>query len=767
MKSIVGIFVCTIFSVISFVPCAAAALLAPPPPSINNIITPVGVAPPSNDTSESIMPIGLDNKAHAENISSSVRIVEPLSLMPAVTLALIDIPNLPIADNLFWQSDVGRTLNNRLISRPVESLTARFESSMRSLFQLPVASSGPNLLTNTLSNIFPSRVVLGLSKGGRGTLSLIACIQIDGEITTSQDFMDRALEQYVRTNKPASPSKYSFNDISVSTATTPSGESLQYTYLGNQLIITTDRDIMELMISNYVSPGRMNISKSGRLSVIRSRIEDANILKIAVNTQALNSALLEDEQWMRGPFSVATANILSGYDEVAIGINIVGSDIRESISVHLSEKGLKEKLGSSTTSIKISGTLAKYMPSNTLFFYTLSWNPLNDYEKWVSQGTAKNRWDSSLSSLLNNKKTLAQRLLSWTKKSKISIERSLLPALNNEIAFGIIEPDNLGASPEHIMIIKVKDPTAVETFLGKLPGVIRRTKNGINFTKTKYSGTAVYKGVSTKKEETAPSIAITEDALLIASSVITLRKILVQMQDGQETLVSQSSFANAASFFDNDASSIGYIDIKGIVNSLYAQLMNPQTAKTLGLDIALLPPVETVCAYIRPMAWFTSSDNSGEIKTSIRGTLGPVILSTGAFIAIAPTLMEYHDAQRRENAKNRLKEINLGIQLYAADFDKFPRRLSDLYPTYIKELSTFESPSHEGQIKEKLHIDTRSGLTYITGHSLQDLSNEILLFEDSRGYGGIGRHIITINGRVKWMSEALFQMQINKENSEK
>ena len=97
----------------------------------------------------------------------------------------------------------------------------------------------------------------------------------------------------------------------------------------------------------------------------------------------------------------------------------------------------------------------------------------------------------------------------------------------------------------------------------------------------------------------------------------------------------------------------------------------------------------------------------------------------------------YKSAQQRTlsvDVETHLKQIMLGFELYAADFDRYPAQLSDLVPNYISEQdwkTIFESPFNRGALNVPTDIDNKdlTNLVYVANHSLYDLGRDIIVYE--------------------------------------
>ena len=93
-----------------------------------------------------------------------------------------------------------------------------------------------------------------------------------------------------------------------------------------------------------------------------------------------------------------------------------------------------------------------------------------------------------------------------------------------------------------------------------------------------------------------------------------------------------------------------------------------------------------------------------------------------------------------------MKFIGVGLQLYAADADRFPLKLSDLWKEYVSREGRFVRPGSTKTLNGANDIDNLGDYAYVPGYTPTDLGDRILVYE--RVPGDKGRFALFLNGRV-------------------
>ena len=124
---------------------------------------------------------------------------------------------------------------------------------------------------------------------------------------------------------------------------------------------------------------------------------------------------------------------------------------------------------------------------------------------------------------------------------------------------------------------------------------------------------------------------------------------------------------------------------------------------------------------------------------------------------------------RNEKNKNicsfNLRRINGALQRYSYNHQgRFPKKLSELYPDYIKDLKVLTCPASKTEISKKEEIDEKTGYEYFGANLTTNSFPERVIVADKKGNHKDGRNVLFVNGKVKWVSEEEFQKLLNKSN---
>jgi hypothetical protein len=260
--------------------------------------------------------------------------------------------------------------------------------------------------------------------------------------------------------------------------------------------------------------------------------------------------------------------------------------------------------------------------------------------------------------------------------------------------------------------------------------------------------------------------------LLVSDSMNALRKAITQSRAPRSSLSEDGRFKELLRSFRESRFEVYYADLTKLVD-IYAALL-PALSRTNALSretLNKLPSANTLRSHLFPMGTARSivADPEGcLIETySPTGTL-PLIGLAG--LAAWPLAVEKERQHVSSQVDQKFRQVMLGLHLYAADFDRFPLQLSEIYPNYVKNLSTFESPFKRNQLKTPQDIDNPelTNMIYIPGRSLQGLGTDLMLYEkdptrllQTRSEGSqLFHHVITLDGKKAWMSKSALDARL-------
>jgi len=176
-----------------------------------------------------------------------------------------------------------------------------------------------------------------------------------------------------------------------------------------------------------------------------------------------------------------------------------------------------------------------------------------------------------------------------------------------------------------------------------------------------------------------------------------------------------------------------------------------------------LPSPESISQHLVPVAIGSRLDETTfhVDAFSPTGTLSVgLVLIARATASLGKYNVETSDRQTADN----MKKIGVALHEYAADFDRFPLALSELYPTYITDLAAFTSPTGKREVTGREQIDMKSDYVYVSGVRLNDLSTAIILHTKSYVHEG-KRTVLSLNNEVKHVDEAAFEAMMARQGS--
>ncbi|MCX7803695.1 MAG: DUF3352 domain-containing protein [Planctomycetota bacterium] len=252
--------------------------------------------------------------------------------------------------------------------------------------------------------------------------------------------------------------------------------------------------------------------------------------------------------------------------------------------------------------------------------------------------------------------------------------------------------------------------------------------------------------------------------LVASDSVRAVQKAIQQVKLAKSSLAAQPEFQKVLASFPDSRVQVTYVDLPRLAEFLY-QFVIP------GLEGVKfeLPPVDVLARHLSPMGISTSAAEKGML-VAFRSPTGLIPLAGAVGGMAYPVIQRERARQISARVAANMRRIALGLHLYASDFDRFPQALSDLYPKYISDIKVFESPLKPGAVRTAVDIDDpeKSNLKYIPGRGIQDMSEEILLYEvsptgfrvDIAGEMIPGCHYVQLDCRVDVKPKAFIERRL-------
>jgi len=291
-------------------------------------------------------------------------------------------------------------------------------------------------------------------------------------------------------------------------------------------------------------------------------------------------------------------------------------------------------------------------------------------------------------------------------------------------------------------------------------------------------------GFSRRNYEGIPIITITTDTwIMLSYAIIGNRLIMAQ----------SSNFIIDAIEADNNREGItsnpGYKLISGRVpdrnifsyyadtKALYQKASNfflsfiSMTADYSEADYAeALKFIDSLKPYIDQLGSsagsVTFSDNHLTFRNTSNAACAKLMVRAGLEffkLQIVPEILATRERTRLVNCMNNLKQLTLGMHLYADDHDKkFPDKLSDLYPDYIPPLNVFICSMTDDQISGKEEIDELGSYLYFGKGLTTAADPNTPIIADRRGNHDDGGAVGYADGHVQFHKQQSFEDLLNK-----
>jgi len=248
--------------------------------------------------------------------------------------------------------------------------------------------------------------------------------------------------------------------------------------------------------------------------------------------------------------------------------------------------------------------------------------------------------------------------------------------------------------------------------------------------------------------------------LLLSDHLNALRKAAQQSQaqHSRTTLAEEKKFKDLAKLFRESRTSISYLELSRLLEVYTVELPKLSKSGLIGRDtLQDMPSPNALRDHLFPMAWASTviTDPEG-LLIECSSPLGNLPMA-GVIGSVAwPAIVSQRQKAISEEVDENFKKIMLALHLYAADFDRFPPQLSDLFNYVKKDLKVFESPFRRGAAKGPQDIDNPdlTNIVYVPYRSWNDLGEDILIYEKeptklmkTRDGHRLFHHVLTLDGK--------------------
>jgi len=113
---------------------------------------------------------------------------------------------------------------------------------------------------------------------------------------------------------------------------------------------------------------------------------------------------------------------------------------------------------------------------------------------------------------------------------------------------------------------------------------------------------------------------------------------------------------------------------------------------------------------------------------------------------------DHSEYYKKRSLESQLKQIGQGLMVYANDNgDKFPEKLSTLYPDYISEIRIFFYPDDKSEKVTPENIDLHGCFESVRGLTPTSEAGPLLVYEKSNNHWKTpGRCELLVDGSVRW-----------------
>ncbi|MEW6355628.1 MAG: DUF3352 domain-containing protein [Planctomycetota bacterium] len=275
-----------------------------------------------------------------------------------------------------------------------------------------------------------------------------------------------------------------------------------------------------------------------------------------------------------------------------------------------------------------------------------------------------------------------------------------------------------------------------------------------------------------------PCYAIAADKAVIGLSLQTVQGALTQLAKPGPGIRTRPDFAEVYPKVSKGAGLIAYSDVKANFPQVHAILSTILTGAQVALnaapgedklmfDMAQFPPAEVFVRHLFGSVLIVKGEEEGILVesyspgNSLAGVGGVAI---AAAVAI-PSLTNARGAARQAKCMSDLRQIGLGIAMYANDFnDQFPPDLKTLHPKYVSTRDVFRCPIDNAPRKEQWG-DQEVEISYdyifipVGLAAVEQPSGTIIAFDSAPRHEN-KRTALFVDGHVELLTEQIFQERI-------
>ncbi len=575
--------------------------------------------------------------------------------------------------------------------------------------------------------------------------SMVVIAEMEGDDRTAFRDSVRDIKKWAgfdaeSSSKVATSGKFEFDKIIYGKRVVAS-----YGFVGNHLVVTVGDGLYQKVLAAATSKGDHSLSRDREwLSAVRKLGKNADVYLKADYEKALLSMLGPDAK----PEQVkAVKTGAKGIRYCGAALNFSTGAVRERFILDLEKDSELFKMlpGSGPNT-----ALAKLIPLDAAYYDI----------QMVKPGAVVTSYKRSLKGLSDEqRKHFNEAIDKVFSKSKLSLEKDILPAFGGHIATAVVLT-GMGATMDFDVLI-VMQPANREKVKKVLSGLDRAA--GKEFRSDIYMGAELKHWVKPDDTE-KPKVIISGPkmpwmkkaaemvegplgpikAYAIANQYVILGTSarVVKLAVRQTDPAVQSSCIEDKPDFRAARSSVGaapneiqsgYVDLRRLGELGYSLA----GAAGTGVD---LPPADKVLGELTGMFWSVRREASG-ISMEVRSPVGFLPLAGAGFMGAWVASMNAAARAEQVAHTRKLKACWRGLETFATDFGRYPLKPSELFKVYVEDSSNFLTPDQQQgdvpvRIKEAGDLNNKSGYSYVTGLSPNSAASTVIMYSaktDSRG----------------------------------
>ena len=336
---------------------------------------------------------------------------------------------------------------------------------------------------------------------------------------------------------------------------------------------------------------------------------------------------------------------------------------------------------------------------------------------------------------------------------------------------------------ETIFMVEVKDGNKLESCLVKL-GEFGQGK--VEWNEMGHGGVTIrHLDITAWPVPITVSYTYHKQFMVVGLFPQTLKSFLNRVARQAPSITESKDFQRVAGMYLGGCSAVSYSDIGPSLVGFYDLVVFAAQAlhgvKQVPLRPELMPPATLIEPYVFGSGGgcIPSADGLLFQQFSPLGACGNLFAAFGMYVdtrrigtlnsvattgilagMLLPALSRARGEARKAVCKSNLKQIGLGIAMYANDHDEnYPQKLEELYDQYVTAKQIFHCPSTG---KPKAGPGIQFSYRYV-GRLSKLTDPQVIIAYDKRGnHHRDGRNVLFYDGHVRWIPRRAFRRDLRK-----